>query len=162
MSPHAPSEKPPYRVKGWHVGAAVVAFFAVVIGVDAGFLVAAYRSHPGQVAPRPYEAGLVYNAELERLRAQEALGWRAGAGTRPQGLEVVMQDRSGRPLSGLRVSATLQRPATEHGRTELVLRESEPGVYAADHALDGVWDVRIEAANRAGQTLIAERRLSWP
>ena len=162
MSPHAPSAKPPYRVKGWHVGAGVVAFFAVVIGVDAGFLVAAYRSHPGQVAPRPYEAGLVYNAELERLRTQEALGWRAGAGARPRGLEVVMRDRGGRPLSGLRVSATLQRPATEHGRTELALRESEPGVYAADHALDGVWDVRIEAANRAGQTLIAERRLSWP
>ncbi|MFN3354330.1 MAG: FixH family protein [Brevundimonas sp.] len=154
--------KSPYVVKGWHVGAGVVAFFAIVIGVDAGFLVAAYRSHPGQVAPRPYEAGLIYNAELERQRAQEALGWRAGAAARPDGLEVVMQDRDGRPLAGLRVSATLQRPATEQGRTDLVLRESGPGVYAATHGLSGAWDVRIEAAGAAGQALVAERRLSWP
>lgn len=162
MSPPVSSAKRPYVVKGWHVGAAVVAFFAIVVGVDAGFLVAAYRSHPGQVAPRPYEAGLIYNAELERLRAQDSLGWRAGAAARPAGLEVVMQDRDGRPLSGLRISATLQRPATEQGRTELVLSETAPGVYAARHGLSGAWDVRIEAAGAADETLIAERRLLWP
>jgi nitrogen fixation protein FixH len=162
MSTPASPAKSPYRVKGWHVGAGVVAFFAIVIGVDAGFLIAAYRSHPGQVAPRPYEAGLVYNAELERLRAQEALGWRAGAAARPDGLEVVMQDREGRPLAGLRVSATLQRPATEQGRTELVLGESAPGVYVAAHSLAGTWDVHIEAAATDGHALAAERRLSWP
>lgn len=162
MTTPASPVKTPYVVKGWHVGAGVVAFFAIVITVDAGFLIAAYRSHPGQVAPRPYESGLVYNAELERLRAQEALGRRAGAAARPEGLEVVIQDRDGRPLAGLRVSATLQRPATEQGRTELVLSEAAPGVYAAPHALSGAWDVRIEAAAGAGRSLIAERRLSWP
>ncbi len=162
MSIPASSARQPYVVKGWHVGLGVVAFFAVVIGVDAGFLVAAYRSHPGQVAPRPYEAGLIYNAELERQRAQAALGWRAGAAARPDGLEVVLQGADGQPLAGLRVSATLQRPATEQGRTELVLREAAPGVYAANHSLSGAWDVRIAAAGGAGEALIAERRLSWP
>ena len=162
MSSPASPAKPPYVVKGWHVGAGVVAFFAVVIGVDAGFLVAAYRSHPGQVAPRPYEAGLIYNGELERQRAQAALGWRAGAAARPAGLEVVMQGPDGRPLTGLSISAILQRPATEQGRTELALRESAPGVYVADHPLSGAWDVRIEAVDGAGQAFIAERRLSWP
>lgn len=162
MSTPASSAKKPYAVKGWHVGAGVVGFFAIVIGVDAAFLMAAYRSHPGQVAPRPYEAGLIYNAELERQRAQAALGWRAGAAARPEGLEVVMQDRDGRPLAGLGVSATLQRPATEQGRTELILKEAAPGVYAANHALSGAWDVRIEATGDAGEALIAERRLSWP
>lgn len=162
MTPSAPTAKPSFVIKGWHVGAGVVAFFAVVVGVDAGFLVAAYRSHPGQVAARPYEAGLVYNAELERLRAQEALGWRAGAAARPGGLEVVMQGGDGQPLAGLGVSATLQRPATEQGRRELVLRETAPGVYAADQALSGAWDVRIDADDAAGRSFVAERRLSWP
>ena len=162
MSTSAPPAKTPYVVKGWHVAAAVVAFFAVIVGVNAVFLVSAYRSHPGQVAPRPYEAGLIYNAELDRQRAQQALGWRAGAAARPAGLEVVMQDRDGRPLAGLRVSATLQRPATAQGRTDLVLRETAPGVYGADHTLSGAWDVRIDAAGEAGQALVAERRLSWP
>lgn len=162
MTDPAPPASSPRGVKGWHVGVAVVAFFAVVIGVDAGFLVAAYRSHPGQVAARPYEAGLIYNAELDRLRAQESLGWRAGAAARPGGIEVVMQDRDARPLTGLRVSATLQRPATERGRMEQVLRETGPGVYAADHVFSGTWDVRISAAGEAGPRFVAERRLTWP
>lgn len=43
----APSAPPraPFTVKGWHVAAGVVAFFAVVIGVDAAFLTLAYRTH---------------------------------------------------------------------------------------------------------------------
>ncbi|HYD27038.1 FixH family protein [Brevundimonas sp.] len=162
MNAPASAAKPPFTVRGWHVAAGVVAFFALVVGVDAGFLVMAYRSHPGQVAARPYEAGLVYNAELERLRAQEALGWRAGAAARAEGLEVVVQDRDRRPLGGLRVSATLQRPATEQGRTELALQETAPGRYAATRGLSGTWDVHIEAADGAGQRFMAERRLTWP
>lgn len=163
MNAPASAAKPSFTVRGWHVGAAVVAFFALVIGVDAGFLVMAYRSHPGQVAARPYEAGLVYNAELERLRAQEALGWRAGAAAQAGGLEVLLQDREGRPLTGLRVSATLQRPATEQGRTQLILAEAAaPGRYAVAHGLSGTWDVHIEAADGAGQQFMAERRLTWP
>ena len=154
--------KPPFIVKGWHVAAGVVAFFALVISVDAAFLIMAYRTHPGQVAPRPYEAGLIYNAELERQRVQDDLGWRAGAEARSNGLDVLMQDRDGRPLTGLKVSVTLQRPATEQGRAELVLRETAPGRYSADRTLSGAWDVRIEAADNAGRTFIAERRLTWP
>jgi nitrogen fixation protein FixH len=154
--------RPPFAVKGWHVAAGVVAFFAVVVGVDAGFLVMAYRTHPGQVAPRPYEAGLIYNAELERQRVQDALGWRAGAEARPNGLDVLLQDREGRPLTGLKVSATLQRPATEQGRADVVLKEEAPGQYGVDRALSGAWDARIEAVDGAGRRFIAERRLTWP
>lgn len=154
--------KPPFVVKGWHVAAGVVAFFALVVGVDAAFLVMAYRTHPGQVAPRPYEAGLIYNAELERQRVQDALGWRAGAEARPNGLNVLMQDRDGQPLTGLKVSATLQRPATEQGRTEVVLKEAAPGQYGADRALSGAWDARIKAVDGAGRSFIAHRRLTWP
>ena len=162
MNAPVPTARPAFTIKGWHVGAAVVAFFVLVIGVDAGFLVMAYRSHPGQVAARPYEAGLIYNTELRRLRAQEELGWRAGAEARAGGLEVLLRDRDGRPLTGLRVSAILQRPATERGRAGLRLRETAPGAYAADHVLSGVWDVRIEAAGATGQRFVAERRLTWP
>ncbi|MGZ9099987.1 MAG: FixH family protein [Brevundimonas sp.] len=162
MTARAKPAKPPIVVKGWHVAAGVVAFFALVIGVDASFLVMAYRTHPGQVAPRPYEAGLIYNTELERLRAQDALGWRAGAQARSNGLDVLIQDRNGRPLTGLRVSATLQRPATEQGRAEVVLNETAPGQYGVDRTLSGAWDVRIEAADNPGRSFIAERRLTWP
>lgn len=155
--------KAPFTVKGWHVAAGVVAFFAVVIGVDSVFLTLAYRTHPGQVAPRPYEAGLIYNAELERQRAQAALGWRAAAEARPDGVVVTMLDRDGTALTGLTVTAVLQRPATEHGRTSLSLTETSPGRYGASGAdLSGAWDTRIEARHDGGPAFIAERRLTWP
>lgn len=163
MSAPLPSTRPPFTVKGWHVAAGVVAFFAVVIGVDTVFLTLAYRTHPGQVAPRPYEAGLIYNAELERQRTQAALGWRAAAEAGPDGLIVVMQDRDGVPLSGLKVTAVLQRPATEQGRSEMVLTEAAPGRYGGARAgLSGAWDTRIEARADSGPTFVAERRLTWP
>lgn len=158
----APS-RPPFTVKGWHVAAGVVAFFALVIGVDGVFLTLAYRTHPGQVAARPYETGLIYNTELKRLRAQEALGWRAAAEAQPEGLKVMMQDRDGAPLTGLTVRATLQRPATEQGRSVMALTESAPGLYTGARAgLSGAWDTRIEAATGAEQAFVAERRLTWP
>lgn len=163
MTP-APAAPPrvPFTVKGWHVAAGVVAFFALVIGVDAAFLTLAYRTHPGQVAPRPYEAGLIYNAELERLRAQEALGWRAAVEARTDGVTVLLQDRDGQPLSGLRVTVTLLRPATEQGRSVLTLTETARGRYTGDHkGLSGVWDTRVDAAG-GGQSFVAERRLTWP
>ncbi len=160
----APSIPPraPFTVKGWHVAAGVVAFFAVVIGVDGAFLTLAYRTHPGQVAPRPYEAGLLYNTELERLRVQEALGWRAALEARPDAVIVLLRDRDGQPLRGLKVTATLLRPATEQGRSVLTLTETAPGQYSGARAgLSGVWDARVDATG-GGHSFVAERRLTWP
>ena len=162
MTTSEPGVRAPFTVKGWHVAAGVVAFFALVITVDMVFLVQAYRTHPGQVASKPYETGLIYNAELERQRTQAALGWRAGARAQGRTLEVVLQDRDGVPLAGLEVSALLQRPATEQGRTEVSLIETAPGRYTGPVGLSGAWDARIEAADAQGRRLIAERRLTWP
>ena len=163
MTAAARPPRPPFVIKGWHVGLSVVAFFAVVIAVDALFLVLAYRSHPGQVAARPYETGLIYNSELERLRAQEQLGWRASAEARPGAVAVHMVDRAGRPLTGLDLTVTLQRPATDRGRAVLHFEERRPGQYVAERpGLSGVWDTRIETAEAAGPVFSAERRLTWP
>jgi nitrogen fixation protein FixH len=162
MTASSTPPRAPFTVKGWHVAAGVVAFFVVIIGVNAVFLTMAYRTHPGQVAPRPYEAGLLYNAELERLRVQEALGWRAALEARPEAVMVLLRDRDGQPLRGLKVTATLLRPATEEGRSELNLTETAPGQYVGTQAgLSGVFDARVDATG-GGHSFVAERRLTWP
>lgn len=162
MTVPAAAPRPPFTIKGWHVAVGVVGFFALIIAVDMSFLVIAYRTHPGQVAAKPYETGLIYNAELERQRAQAALGWRAGIQAEPAGLEVVLQDAAGAPLGGLKVAVLLQRPATEQGRAELILTERSPGRYAVPLSLSGTWDARIDAKDAAGRQIVAERRLTWP
>lgn len=151
-----------FTIKGWHVAAGVTGFFAVIIAVDAAFLTLAYRTHPGQVAAKPYEAGLQYNADLERQRVQAALGWHAVAEARPTGLAVWMRDRDGALLTGLTMTADLQRPATEHGRTRLPMVETEPGLYLSRPVVAGAWDAEIVAHDTAGQDFVARRRLSWP
>lgn len=158
-----PAAKPPFTIKGWHVGVGVVAFFALIIAVDGTFLALAYRTHPGQVAARPYESGLIYNQELERQRAQATTGWRAAAEAQPGGVVVLMQDRDGAPLTGQKVTAVLQRPATERGRIVLTLIEASPGRYVGDQVgLSGAWDTRVEIRGATGATFVAARRLTWP
>jgi nitrogen fixation protein FixH len=75
---------------------------------------------------------------------------------------VLLQDRDGQPLRGLKVTATLLRPATEQGRSVLTLTETAPGQYSGPRAgLSGVWDARIDATG-GGHSFMAERRLTWP
>jgi nitrogen fixation protein FixH len=152
-----------YRVKGWHVGAAVTAFFVVIVGVDVSFAVIAYRTHPGQVSVTPYEDGLLHDRQVAQFRAQSRLGWKATAEARPGFLILTYVDKGGHPLEGLMITARLERPATETGRVAPDFRETLPGQYQARvGALHGAWDMTAEAKSGANTTFVAERRLTWP
>lgn len=155
----APKEKTK-GLKGWHVGLMVTGFFAVIIAADALFLTLAYRTHPGQVAAKPYEAGLAFNADIARRRAQTAQGWNAQAGALPDGVSVVLSDAGGQPLAGRVVHVALTRPATEHGALNLTLAETAPGQYAARRpGLAGAYDAVVTVEGDA--VFRAERRLIW-
>jgi nitrogen fixation protein FixH len=152
-----------FRITGWRFLAMIVGFFLVVIGVDVSFAVVAYRTHPGEVSVTPYEDGLVYNKKLAQMQAQDALGWRAAAGPEAGKVIVVLEDKAGRPLSGLAVTGKLERPATEAGRITPRFAETGPGRYeAAEAGLAGAWDLTAEAHDRAGHSFELERRLTWP
>lgn len=149
-----------FRIKGWHVLAAVLAFFSVVIAVDATFLVAAYRSHPGQVSVTPYEDGLAYNRAVAQRRAQAALGWTATAAVERDAVVVEITDNRGAPVRDLKLTGLLRRPATEAGEIDVAFKEVSPGLYrAAARPASGAWDLRVAAA---GKPFEAERRLTWP
>lgn len=152
-----------FRITGWHVLAAVVGFFGIIIAVDVTFLMAAYRSYPGQVSVTPYEDGLAYNKHMAQQRAQEALGWRAAVAANPNAVIVQVVDRQGAPVEGLKVSGLLSRPATEVGRLSLSFVETSPGRYAARvRPSAGAWDLAVTAKGKGAERLEAERRLSWP
>ena len=163
MTPESTSNPTGFRVKGWHVAVGVTAFFTIVVAVDASFAVLAYRTHPGQVSVTPYEDGLYYNRHIAQLKAQDRLGWRATAVAEPGVVTLVVLDRDGRPLEGLKVDAMLQRPATEAGRVAARFHEVQAGRYEATvGALFGAWDMTAEARSPTGVVFVAERRLTWP
>ena len=150
-------------IRGWHVFVAVSAFFGVIIAVDGAFTVAALRTFPGQVSVTPYEDGLLYNRRIAQLKAQARLGWQAAAAAEPGQVMVELQDRDGRPLSGLILTGRLERPATEAGRIALVFAEPAPGRYVAPAGrIAGAWDLTVEAKAASGDAFLAERRLTWP
>lgn len=151
-----------FRFTGWHFLAVIVAFFAVVIGVDVSFAVAAYRTFPGEVSVTPYEDGILYNRTLAQLSAQEKLGWKAAAAAEPGAVVLFMRDRDGKPLAGLHATGKLERPATETGRINVHLRETAPGRYEARLGREtGAWDLTAEVRDGQGHLFMAERRLMW-
>ena len=159
---NSPAVTPTFQIRGWHVLAAFVAFFAVVIAVDSFFVVMSMRSFPGQVSVTPYEDGLVYDRKLAQLSTQARLGWRAGAAAEPGAVIFDMRDPAGAPLSHLSVSGKLERPATEAGRLLLEFRETSPGHYVARPGrLAGAWDLTAVALDGHGERFEAERRLTW-
>lgn len=150
------------RMTGWHVLAAIVLFFAVVMGVDGVFTVMAVKTFPGAVSVTPYEDGLIYNRRIAQVEAQAKLGWRAAAAAKPGVVVLQVKDREGQPVRGLAASGKLERPATETGRVHLRFTETAPGTYEAPAgAIAGAWDMTAEARDAKGQLFTAERRLSW-
>ncbi len=157
------SARPGFVIRGWHVLLGVVAFFTVVVSVDATFAVLAVKTFPGQVSVTPYEDGLLYNRHIAQLEAQDRLGWRAAAAAEPGQVMIEFVGRDGRAVSGLAIGGRLERPATESGRIQLHFTEVSPGRYVAPTGrVDGAWDLTAEASNRAGALFRAERRLTWP
>jgi nitrogen fixation protein FixH len=158
------SEPKGFRLTGWHVLAMICGFFGVVIAVDVGMATMAYRTFSGEVAADPYEAGLLYNRTLAERRAQAALGLTADiALVRGGDLRVTVADKAGRPVDGLKVTAVLERPATETGRETLAFTAAAPGVYDAKAGhLAGAWDVHVRAVDGQGRPFEAEERFLWP
>ena len=152
-----------FRITGWHALAGIVAFFAVVIGVDATFTVLALKTFPGQVSVTPYEDGLLYNRHIAQMEAQDRLGWRAAVAAEPGQVVLTYVDRDGAPLQGMSITGKLERPATEAGRILLRFEEAAPGRYVSPAGrIAGAWDLTAEAHGRTGGLFVAERRLTWP
>ena len=160
----ATSRRTGFVLKGWHVLAGFLVFFGIDIAVNAVFMVSAYRTFPGETSMTPYEDGIAFNATLRQRHAQATLGWRLAAGVEADGrIRVEARDRTGAPLTGLKVSAHLERPATESGQRGLDLAAVSPGVYAVSAGrLAGAWDLDVTARDGQGHVATAARRLSAP
>ena len=151
-------------ITGRHVLFAVVAFFAVVIGLDTLFTVWAVQTFPGEVSPRAYEDGLAYNRILAERRAESALGWRTRVtqGSAPGHVTARFVDAAGRPIEGLTVKAAFTRPATQSGSRTAMLTAAPADQYAGGPALaDGAWDLTLTASDAQGREFQARRRLVW-
>lgn len=140
---------------------AVAGGMSVVIAVNMGMVYAALHTFPGQAGSDGFDLSNRYDAVIEHVQQQAALGWtveaRAGVDGRPV---LALTDRTGAPLTGARIEATAERPLGAVSATHLAFREQAPGRYVGDAKLPlpGQWDLML-VADAGGQEVVTTRRI---
>ena len=145
------SRQRPFTLTGWHVAAAMVAFFAVIVVVNITMATFAAQSWTGLVVKNSYVASQNYNRLLEEGRAQEALGWTSRLEARSDRIVLTLTDAGGEPVVLTAAAAVIGRPAFEQRDHQVDLAHQGGGRYAAEVRLEpGPWMATIDAA--AGET----------
>lgn len=125
-------------------------FFGVVLAANITLIYIALSSWTGLETKNHYIKGRDYNQTLEKVAAQEALGWSVRSALLPTGeagrfaVSVNVVGSDGAAVEGARVVARIERP-THHGvDVEVALSETMPGTYTAltDLPLAGEWRIR--------------------
>lgn len=156
-------------ITGRHVLIGVVAFFGVIFAANGAFLYSALSTYTGVVSDEPYRKGLHYNARIQADKVQHALGWTSDITLAKggDGIDIVLRDRAGNPVSGLALEGRIGRPATQAMDIALALQEGQPGHYRAKFAAlaEGAWqlDVRAKRLTGSGEEIVwrDRRRMRW-
>ncbi len=137
--------KSEFRLTGWHVLAMLVAFFGVVFAVNFYMAYLSQKSWTGLLPGNGYEASIKYDKEAARVRAMLAKGWRTHLLVRPDGLIAIrVEDKKGRPVTALKATAQIGRPASNRDDRTVILKETKVGVYAIDKPLkSGAWRMLV-------------------
>lgn len=167
MNAVSPSE--PRGIRGRHVLGAMVTFFAVIVMADATMIYKALTTFGGVDNSNAYRDGLTYNDRISRAKRQAERGWADTVALSNDGarLRVAMTAANGKPLAGLRVEATLGRPATVRADMTLPLAEAAPGVYEAPvpaPLAEGTWIAGVRAIAGDGDIATPDyqtRRRLW-
>jgi len=162
-------QKSTRALNGRHVLFGLIGFFAVVFAVNGIMVYKAESTFGGLDTPDAYRKGLAYNERVAAAEAQAKLGWTDKVAYLPETkrMRVSLTDASGGSVTGLTISAQLQRPATNRFDHEIFLTQTGPGTYEADvAALDaGWWTVDLTARKGAGDQKDAahyeSRRRLW-
>lgn len=156
----------PARIEGRHVLVALLAFFGVMFVANGIFLYFAVGTFNGFETSDAYRKGLGYNARIASDAVQAARGWRPALRYEPdtRRLVMVVRDQRGDPVSGLKISGRIGRPATDGADRPLTLREIAPATYAAPLELaPGQWTVamRLYEASRSGTPAYRLKQRLW-
>lgn len=98
------------RFTGWHMTMVMVAFFAVVIGVNVTMARLAIGTFGGTVVDNSYVASQKYNAWLAQARRQAELGWTPHVSRDSARHVMITVATAAGDLDGARVVATATHP----------------------------------------------------
>ncbi len=160
MTPSIPSGRP---ITGRMVFISIVAFFAVVIGVNMLMMKFAIDTLSGTDVDSAYRASLAYESEIKAAHDQNLREWQVNVHIERQAdgqatVKVDAHDKNGAPLKGLVFSGRLERPTDKRADRLIVLAEGESGIYrgSTSDVTPGQWDLVLES-DTAGQRMFLSK-----
>lgn len=166
-APHRPEGG--RTINGRHVFFGLIAFFAIVVVADTFLIYKAVTTFGGLETEDAYRKGLAYNGRIAAADAQAKRGWRDQLNYLPQTnrLRIALLDHEGAGVSGLAITASLGRPATNRFDRELTFVPTGSGTYeAAVPAIEsGWWTVELQAKrdthDPSNATVYEAKRRLW-
>lgn len=145
--------------KGHWIPWVFVGFFGVVLLANSIMIYNAFASWNGLAAQRSYDKGVAYNRNIEAQRRQDALGWNYVLTVADQRVDIALTDDQGKPLAGLLVMASMERPNDASLDFETAFERVALGHYRAsfDGIQPGIWNVHLVAEKDAKRLVIDER-----
>lgn len=155
----------PREITGGMVFGLMVAFFAVVIGVNAFMAHEALSTFGGVDADSSYRAGQLFEREVAMAKAQDAQHWQVDAKVTAGAdgtalLDIIARDASGAPLAGMTATAVFARPTDRRLDRAVAVNEHAPGRFrgSADIAA-GQWDLVIELSRQGDRLFRSKNRV---
>ena len=107
------SAVPQKQFTGRHMLASIVAFFAVIIGVNLVMAYLANSTWSGLIVKNGYVASQSFGKDLAIAKSQEARGWTVVLSHDGNQVKLNFSDRISQKLSRLTVTGQLRRPTTD-------------------------------------------------
>ena len=150
------------RWTGLTVLLTLVGFFGVVFAANGVMVFEALSTMTGTDTDSAYQAGRMFEHDVAMARAQDARHWQIDAkvtaavdGARR--VHVVARDAAGRPLAGMALAATFERPTDRRLDRAVAVAEDSPGNYLGTAEIPaGQWDLVI-ALSRQGDEMFRSR-----
>jgi nitrogen fixation protein FixH len=159
------SRKNPREVTGRKVLVWMLAFFAVIIGVNGYMAHEAISTFAGVDTDSAYQAGRQFEREVAKANVQDAQHWRVDADVRRAAdgevvVNVSARDASDAPLQSLTATAVFARPTDRRFDRSVVLHQDAPGHFrnTADIST-GQWDLIIELSRTGDRVFRSKNRL---
>ena len=135
------------KITGKHVLVMLLAFFGVMLVVNAVFVYFATSTFSGLSTEDAYRKGVHYNDSLAEFRAQQTAGWSASVEVAGETVRLTIRDGDGRPVDGLEIRAHLGRPATQAMDRQLAFTGEGEGLYVAETGglAAGQWQLNVDA-----------------
>ncbi len=155
----------PREITGWTVLGLTVAFFAVVVGVNAFMAHEALSTFGGVDTESSYRAGQLFEREVALAKAQDAQHWRVEAKVTPTPdgtavLDIVARDASGAPLTGMTATAVFARPTDRRLDRAVAVTEDAAGRFHGSAAIAaGQWDLLIELSRQGDRLFRSKNRV---